>query len=221
PGVHGHIPDFVGAEAAAQQLTRLPECQQARVIMANPDRAQLPVRIAALNAGKLVYMTAPRPAGPKPLYRLDPNQLDAPYENAGKLVYMAVPRLAGPKPFYRLDPNELDAPYDEAATGDGAAHHAPTVDVNEMQPVDLIICGSVAVNHNGARLGKGAGYTDTEVGLLISTKRVGRETLIATTVHPIQVVKENLPESHQDVRVAVTATPTRSIRSVPPLEAET
>jgi len=189
PGVHGHIPDFVGAEAAAQQLTRLPEWQQARVIMANPDRAQLPVRIAALNAGKLVYM--------------------------------AVPRLAGPKPFYRLDPNELDAPYDEAATGDGAAHHAPTVDVNEMQPVDLIICGSVAVNHNGARLGKGAGYTDTEVGLLISTKRVGRETLIATTVHPLQVVKGNLPESHQDVRVAVTATPTRSIRSVPPLEAET
>lgn len=166
PGVHGHIPDFVGAEAAAQQLTRLPEWQQARVIMANPDRAQLPVRIAALNAGKLVYM--------------------------------AVPRLAGPKPCYRLDPTELNAPYDQAATSDGAAHHAPTVDVNEMQPVDLIICGSVAVNHNGARLGKGAGYTDAEVALLIAGGLARRHTPVITTIHELQIMKDAIPLTETD-----------------------
>lgn len=175
PGVHGHIPDFVGAEAAAQQLTKLPEWQQARVIMANPDRAQLPVRIAALNAGKLVYM--------------------------------AVPRLAGPKPFYRLDPTELDTPYDEAATSDGAAHHAPTIDVNEIQPVDLIVCGSVAVNRNGARLGKGAGYTDTEVQMLNSAGLVRLYTAVATTVHALQIIDATIPEDDRDIRVGIVAEP--------------
>jgi 5-formyltetrahydrofolate cyclo-ligase len=182
PGVHGHIPDFVGAGAAAQQLTTLPEWQQARVIMANPDRAQLPVRVAALDAGRLVYM--------------------------------AVPRLAGPKPFYRLDPSELNVPYDEAATGDGAARHAPTVDVNanEMEPVDLIVCGSVAVNNNGARLGKGAGYTDIETRIVADAGLVQPGGLLTTTVHQLQLINNVLPEAEHDFRVNVIASPNKVVR---------
>ncbi len=38
--------------------------------------------------------------------------------------------------------------------------------VNRCGQVDLILCGSVAVNRGGARFGKGAGYPNIEVALL-------------------------------------------------------
>lgn len=56
----GRIPNFVGAEAAAKQLAKLPEWKAARVIVANPDAAQIPVRQAALESGKLLIMASPR-----------------------------------------------------------------------------------------------------------------------------------------------------------------
>jgi 5-formyltetrahydrofolate cyclo-ligase len=42
-----------------------------------------------------------------------------------------------------------------------------------MQPVDLVACGSVAVDRTGARLGKGAGYSEIEVGLLNDAGLIG------------------------------------------------
>lgn len=78
----------------------------------------------------------------------------------GKLLYMAVPRLAAEMPFYRLDPATLTISPEEAASKDVTAQVAPKVGVDEMRPVDLVICGSVAVNQQGVRLGKGAGYSD-------------------------------------------------------------
>jgi hypothetical protein len=65
PGVHGHIPDFAGKEDAAARLAYLEIWKQARVIKCNPDRAQLPVRVRALQEGKLLYMAVPRLATPK------------------------------------------------------------------------------------------------------------------------------------------------------------
>ena len=35
-----------------------------------------------------------------------------------------------------------------------------------MPTLDLVVCGSVAVNADGARVGKGAGYSDLELALL-------------------------------------------------------
>jgi len=78
----------------------------------------------------------------------------------GKLVYMAVPRLADALPFFLLDPASLTVPPEEAASSHVAETVARKVGVEEMQPVDLVICGSVAVNRHGVRLGKGAGYSD-------------------------------------------------------------
>jgi 5-formyltetrahydrofolate cyclo-ligase len=45
-GVHGYIPAFTGAEAAADRLAGLPEWRAAQVIKAVPDRAQQPVNAA-------------------------------------------------------------------------------------------------------------------------------------------------------------------------------
>jgi 5-formyltetrahydrofolate cyclo-ligase len=84
PDVRGYIPAFTGAEEAANGLAALPSWRQARVVQVVPDRAQLPVRILALEQGKLVYMAAPRLATPKPFYVLDPQALGVPPAQAAQ-----------------------------------------------------------------------------------------------------------------------------------------
>ena len=63
PGAEGRIPNFTGAEAAAERLRALPAWETAATLKANPDSAQLPVRQRALEDGKTVYMAVPRLAG--------------------------------------------------------------------------------------------------------------------------------------------------------------
>jgi 5-formyltetrahydrofolate cyclo-ligase len=95
----------------------------------------------------------------------------------------------------------------EAASGDGAARLAPTVSVDEMDPVDVVVCGSVAVNRDGARIGKGAGYCDIEVALLIEAGLLTEDTVLATTVHQLQLIEGDLPETKHDFRLDMIATP--------------
>lgn len=182
-GVHGRIPDFVGADAAAALLADLPIWRRAQVVKAVPDKAQLPVRVRALEAGKLVYM--------------------------------AVPRLAAQNPFYLLDPASLQVPFADAASSGTAAKVAQTVGVADMQSVDLVVCGSVAVDRRGARLGKGAGYSDIEVALLREAGLLGPDTLIVTTVHQLQIIDEELPEAAHDFRVDLIVTPDDVIECEP------
>lgn len=183
PGAHGRIPDFHGADTAAARLTRLFQWQTARVIKANPDRAQLPVRQRALHDGKLVYM--------------------------------AVPKLADLQPFYRLEPQELHQAglnLDEVAAHQTAAHTVPKAHLHELQPVDLIVCGSVAVNRNGIRIGKGAGYADIEVALLAETGLLTTHTTtIITTVHDLQLLDQPLPHDPHDFTVDYIITPNQTI----------
>lgn len=184
PGAHGHIPSFVDADQAADQLATLPAWQAAGVIKVNPDKAQLPVRARALADGKTVYM--------------------------------AVPKLAAEKPFYLLDPAQLPVSPARAAAKETAARVAPQVALGEMRPVDLVVSGSVAVNRNGVRLGKGAGYSDIEVALLTEAGLLRPETVIVTTVHSLQVVDEPLPETEHDFSVDLIITPTEVIECGPP-----
>ncbi|WP_369077107.1 5-formyltetrahydrofolate cyclo-ligase [Paractinoplanes maris] len=130
----------------------------------------------------------------------------------GKVVYMAVPYLAGPHPFYFLDPAELGEQAPEAATIDGAARLAPSVGFDEMREIDLAVCGSVAVNRNGARVGKGGGYADIELALLVEAGLITARTVLATTVHELQVVHEELPETAHDFRLDVIASPVEVVR---------
>ena len=133
-----------------------------------------------------------------------------------KTVYMAVPRLGTVQPFYRLEPQTLaDVDLDVAATGAGAAHLAPRVGLDQMQPVDIIVCGSVAVDRRGVRIGKGAGYSDIEVALLHDAGLLRPETVIVTTVHDLQIVDQPIPDSPHDFRVHFVVTPTQVIPCPP------
>jgi 5-formyltetrahydrofolate cyclo-ligase len=119
----------------------------------------------------------------------------------GKLVYMAVPRLANERPFILLDPERLDVLPRRAASITGSTRAGRPVGVAELQPVDLVVCGSVAVNRQGARVGKGGGFSDLEFALLVEAGLIGEDTLLATTVHPLQVLAEAFPETPHDFRL--------------------
>jgi 5-formyltetrahydrofolate cyclo-ligase len=175
PGARGRIPNFPGAEAAADRLAQLPEWRRARVIKANPDAPQLPVRALALREGKRLYM--------------------------------AVPRLRDPRPFLLLDPGRVREPPRRAVSIGGAARHGRPTRIEDVEPVDLVVCGSVAVDRRGARVGKGGGYSDLEFALLSETGAIEDRTVIVTTVHPLQVLDERLPETEHDFRVDRILTP--------------
>jgi 5-formyltetrahydrofolate cyclo-ligase len=119
---------------------------------------------------------------------------------------MAVPRLTDERPFILLDPARLDLPPRRAASIAGAASAGRRVGVADLQPVDLVVCGSVAVNREGARVGKGGGFSDLEFALLVEVGLIGANTVVATTVHPLQVLEEALPETDHDLRLDLIVT---------------
>ena len=85
PGAAGRIPNFTGAEAAAERLRATEVWQATSTVKANPDSAQLPVRQRALEDGKTVYMAVPRLAEPEPFFALDPAHLSEPPRRAASI----------------------------------------------------------------------------------------------------------------------------------------
>src|SRR5262249_2293149 len=142
PGALGRVPNFAGAEQAAQLLREMAVWRRALVVKVNPDAPQLPVRGLALAEGKIVYM--------------------------------AVPRLRTEKCFVEIDPQRLGKRAALAASISGACKHGRAVSPREMRPVDLVVCGSVGVGRDGARIGKGGGDCHLEYGLPPEEGKVGR-----------------------------------------------
>jgi 5-formyltetrahydrofolate cyclo-ligase len=176
PGVEGRIPNFIGAEAAADRLAETREWMSAVTLKCNPDSPQLPVRKRALADGKTIYM--------------------------------AVPKLADPHPFWRLAPDELTIEPTKAASIKGASRYGRPVMLDEMNAIDLIVCGSVAVDRVGARLGKGGGYSDLEFAIATEAGLISDSTSIATTVHPSQIFDDGIiPVSAHDFPVDLIVTP--------------
>jgi 5-formyltetrahydrofolate cyclo-ligase len=126
----------------------------------------------------------------------------------GKRLIMAVPRLRDQHPFRLLDPKRLTkAQVREAATIKGALRHGKVVAVEEVPEIDFVLCGSVAVNLSGARVGKGGGFSDLEYGVLIEEGKIDAHTHVATTLHPIQILREHLMMTAHDLPVDLVATP--------------
>lgn len=125
----------------------------------------------------------------------------------GKIIYMAVPRLRSEKPFIELDPQKLQCSPYAASSIKGAAHYGRPVGLDQMRKIDLVVCGSVAVNRQGARVGKGGGYSDLEYALLTQEKKIDRRTPIVTAVHPLQIITEEIPMTEHDIPLSAIVTP--------------
>ena len=124
----------------------------------------------------------------------------------GKLLYMAVPRLKDERVFIELDPSRPEVEPRRASTISGAFKVGRPVHVAEMQPVDLVVSGSVAVNRQGVRIGKGGGFADLEYGLAAAAGILTPATPVISTVHPMQVLDEELPWTQHDVPLDIVVT---------------
>jgi 5-formyltetrahydrofolate cyclo-ligase len=131
----------------------------------------------------------------------------------GKTLYMAVPRLREEKCFVELDPARLGKNIYAASSIKGAFEFGRQVSVSQMKPVDLILCGSVAVRRDGARIGKGGGYADLEYAIALELRIVNSLTPIITTVHPLQIVREKTPIEPHDIPVDFIVTSDRVIET--------
>jgi 5-formyltetrahydrofolate cyclo-ligase len=164
--VHGRIPNFIGANVAAEKLDKLTVWKKARIIKSNPDSPQKWVREEALRHGKTIYM--------------------------------AVPRLREEKCFLKINPKKIPS-INQASTIKGAFRYGEKVYPDEMDKVDVIIIGSVAVNKQGAKIGKGGGFSDLEYAIGKEFGIVNEDTPTFSTVHPLQIVDYKLPMEKHDV----------------------
>ncbi len=133
----------------------------------------------------------------------------------GKILYLAVPQLRSEKCFLEIDPQRVGKRAALAASLAGACRFGRPVSPREMRPVDLVVCGSVAVARDGARVGKGGGYCDLEYGVLREEGKLRESTPILTTVHPLQVVSERIGMLPHDLPVDFVVTPTEVVATRP------
>ncbi|MEM6251427.1 MAG: 5-formyltetrahydrofolate cyclo-ligase [Cyanobacteria bacterium P01_D01_bin.156] len=177
----GHIPNFIGADIAAERLAATELWQQAQVIKCNPDSPHTAVRLRALADGKTLYMAVPRLARKKCFVELTATAL----------------RAKGIAP-------------ETAATMRGAMDHGQLVAFDEMHAIDLVVVGCVAVALTGGRTGKGAGFADLELAMLRQCNLVTDKTPIVTTVHDLQIVDgTELPMQKHDWGLDLIVTPTQ------------
>jgi 5-formyltetrahydrofolate cyclo-ligase len=91
------------------------------------------------------------------------------------------------------------------------------VAIEGVEPVDLVIAGCVAVGPDGARLGKGGGFSDLEYAIARDAGLINSGTVLATTVHELQVVDAGaIPMTNHDFRLDLIVTPDRVIRCARP-----
>ncbi|NOY10648.1 MAG: 5-formyltetrahydrofolate cyclo-ligase [Archaeoglobi archaeon] len=175
---HGRIPNFVGSERCSDHLEKIREWRNAEIVKVNPDSPQRGLRVRALKEGKKLIMPTPR-------------------IRSGLIL---------------LDPDKIgERGIGKASTIKGAFKFGRVLkrieDVRSLEKVDLIVEGSVAVNIQGQRIGKGEGYGDLEFAILLELGLIDKDVPIITTVHKTQVFERPLPQKPHDVSVDYIITP--------------
>ena len=178
--VASRIPNFVGADLAADLLATLPAYLDAEVVKVNPDPAQAWVRLDALRRGKTVYTPVPELTLGLPFVELDPRDLA-----------------------------ERGIRFEAVMFSEAFVEVCRHVDFDEIPHIDIAVVGSVATTHAGARIGKGGGFADLEFGVFHELGIVDDATTVATTVHDVQVVDDDqIDMLAHDTPLDVIATPT-------------
>eukprot|EP00581_Thalassiosira_minuscula_P006794 CAMPEP_0183706952 /NCGR_PEP_ID=MMETSP0737-20130205/3672_1 /TAXON_ID=385413 /ORGANISM="Thalassiosira miniscula, Strain CCMP1093" /LENGTH=374 /DNA_ID=CAMNT_0025934513 /DNA_START=238 /DNA_END=1360 /DNA_ORIENTATION=- len=170
--VHHRIPNFIGADEAAENLATLPEFQSADMVKVNPDTPQRRVRHLVLENGKTLLTPQPR--------------LRTGFFSTLKHGTEAIPS---------------EVPIDALTSSKGAAKHGTPITLYEKYTVDLVVVGSTAVCPNtGARVGKGEGFAELEWGILSQQGNLdASKVLVATTVHDCQVFDGGVEEPWKSV----------------------
>lgn len=174
--VYGRIPNFKGADIAANRLVEEILSKGVEVAFVNPDSPQAPLRKKLLELEVLVYVSSPR-------------------IEAGFICL----------DWKKIPKNKLWS----ASTIKGSFKYGSYVHPSKMRFINLFVAGSVATNKKGARIGKGEGFSELEYGILSHYSLVDDSTVIATTVHDLQVVEDEIPLMPWDFNVDFISTPTK------------
>lgn len=177
----GRIPSFSGEGQAAEQLRRLEPYRAARVVFCAPDSVLRQVRINALVDGKRLITATP----------------------ALKSGLVEITRSSLPPWKFAW-----------ALSGEGLRQHGRQLTLARRDAgnpiVDVLITGAVAVDANGGRLGKGAGYFDLEFALFAAAGWIDPAVCVAAVVHQHQVIN-HVPMAAHDVPVDLIITPQQVI----------
>lgn len=183
--VFNKIPNYIGADKAAELLAETEEFQKAKKVKVNIDLAQEPVKVEVIKAHKTLFV---------------------PPAQKSSNVYAKIKNC---------NPDEVDlATQKKIIKLQGDEDTFEEIDINGIEKLDIVVVGSCAVSRQGHRIGKGNGYVDLDVGILTYLGVITKDTLIVTTVHDVQVY-ETLPEElfqSYDLPLDMIVTPTEVIR---------
>lgn len=183
--VFNRIPNFIGADKAAELLAETEEFKAANSIMVNIDLAQEQVKLEVIKARKTLFVSATQKSNNiyAKIKNCDPDDVDLAAQK--KII-----KLHGPEDTFE------------------------EIDIDGIEKLDMVIVGSCAVSRQGHRIGKGNGYVDLDIGIQTQLGIITKDTLLVTTVHDVQVydtLPENLFQSY-DLPLDLIVTPTEVIR---------
>lgn len=124
-----------------------------------------------------------------------------------KTLIMPTPKILNG--YLIVNPSTCEGKEREASTIKGAFKFGYGLKL--FPEVDLVVEGSVAVDLNGNRLGKGGGYGDMEISHLIESHSIGVETSVLSTVHETQII-DRVPVEPHDQKINMIVTPERVLR---------
>ena len=125
----------------------------------------------------------------------------------GKLLVMATPKLKNG--YLVLDPLKIGGNEKNASTIEGAFKLGKKI--RKFPKIDLVVEGSLGVDLNGNRLGKGRGFADHEIAFLAHKGSINEKTSICSLVHPLQIV-DHVPTEEHDKQINMVVTPEMVIR---------
>ena len=134
--VHHRIPNFDGAEIAAERLAELPEFQDAQCVKVNPDTPQKAVRYRVLDEGKTLLTPQPR-LRTGFFSTLQADTLPPDLSMSDVVVSKGVAKHGQPV----------------------TLHDKDTVDL-------VVVGSTAVCPNTGARVGKGEGFAELEWGIL-------------------------------------------------------
>jgi 5-formyltetrahydrofolate cyclo-ligase len=147
--ITGRIPNFLGAEQAAERLLASEPFAAARTVKINPDAPQRPLRFRALRAGKRVLVPTPRLRGG--FFLLGPADI-APGHHLAAAGISGFARFGRALPLAELPAIDLMVMGAVAVAGDGARvgkgegyaelEYAVLRELGRLRP-DVVICTTV------------------------------------------------------------------------------
>ncbi|KAK8087549.1 hypothetical protein PG997_002510 [Apiospora hydei] len=177
------IADFVGSQAAADQLLAMPSYSSCTTVFITPDNCLEYLREKTLQAGIKVLITT---------------------YGIRRGFWLLDPAVIQPE-LYRYA-STLDG-LEKVGQSMSLAEIASL----DLQ-IGFMVTGTGAINHNGIRFGKGHGFFDLEWAMLYTLKVVHQDTMTAAVVHDCQVLDEELIPETYDTVCNLIVTPTRVLR---------